>query len=123
MSSTRVVEALDEVEDGHPGLGSGPEPATVQQLALERGEEALAEGVVVGVSHRSHRRLYAYLPAAEAEGDGRVLGPLVRVVDHVLGPALPEGHLERSEHQIGLQCVAIDQPTTRRLQASITTAR
>jgi hypothetical protein len=40
------------VEDGHPGFGLSREAAApIQQLALERGEEALAEGVVVGVAH------------------------------------------------------------------------
>ncbi len=35
MSPARVVEALDEVEDGHLGLRLGPESAAVQELALE----------------------------------------------------------------------------------------
>jgi len=57
VAPARVVEALDEVEDGHPGLGLGAEALTVEQLALERGEEALAECVVVRIADRSHRRV------------------------------------------------------------------
>jgi len=41
MPSVGVVPALDEVEDGHPGLGLGGKSVPVQQLALEGGEEAL----------------------------------------------------------------------------------
>ena len=67
MSSARVVEALDEVEDGHLGLGLRSVSGRIEKLALQRREEALAQRIIV--------------------------------------------------------CVAIDQPTTRRLQASSTTAR
>jgi hypothetical protein len=45
VSPARVVEALDEVEDGHLGLRLGPESAAVQELALEGGEEALAQRI------------------------------------------------------------------------------
>ncbi len=45
MPLVRVVPALDEVEDGHPGLGLGREAAAVEQLAFEGGEEALTERV------------------------------------------------------------------------------
>ena len=49
MQADRVVPALDKAEAGHSCLGLGCEPATVEQLAFERREEALAHGVVVGV--------------------------------------------------------------------------
>jgi len=45
MPPVRVVPAFDEVEDGHPGLDLGREAPAVQQLALEGGKEALAEGI------------------------------------------------------------------------------
>ena len=68
MLPMRIVPALDEVEDGHSGVGLGREAATVQQFALEGGEEALTEGVVVGVPHAPHGRSDARLAAAEPEG-------------------------------------------------------
>ncbi len=40
MSPTGVLPALDEVEDRHAGLGLGAKRLLVEQLALERGEEA-----------------------------------------------------------------------------------
>ena len=46
MPAARVIPALDEAEDGHPGLGLGAEAAAVEQLALERGEEALAQRII-----------------------------------------------------------------------------
>src|SRR5690606_6061122 len=69
-----VVEALDKVEHGHLGLGLGPEPLLIEELALECGEEALAHRVVVRIADRAHRGPDADLLAAEAERDGRVLG-------------------------------------------------
>ena len=65
MPPVRVVPALNEVKDRHPGLGLGGEAAAVQELALEGGEEALAEGVVIGVTHAAHGRPDAGLTAAE----------------------------------------------------------
>ncbi len=61
MPATRVVETLDEVEDGHPGLGLRVESAGGEQLALERREKALAQGVFAAVAHRAHRRADAGL--------------------------------------------------------------
>ena len=51
MSPVRVVPALDELEDGHFRFGLGAEASPVEKLALERGEEALAERVVVRVAY------------------------------------------------------------------------
>ena len=72
-----VVESLNEVEDGPPRLARVPEPVTVQQLALQRRKEALAQGVVVGVPHGAHRRPHSRLLASFPEGGRGVLRPLV----------------------------------------------
>ena len=74
VASMRVVPALDEVEDGHSGLGLDLEAVLVEELALEGGEEALAESVVVGVADGAHGGTHAGMLASEAEGDGSVLG-------------------------------------------------
>src|SRR3989338_9306715 len=83
MAAARIVETLDEVEDGHAGLGLGPEAAAVEQLALEGCEEALTHRVIEAVSDRAHRGADARLATAEAEGDRGVLAALIRVVDDV----------------------------------------
>ncbi len=47
MAAARVVPAFDEVEDAQARVGVCREAGPIEQLALERREEALAEGVVV----------------------------------------------------------------------------
>src|SRR5690349_13766878 len=103
MTPARIVEALDEVKDRHPSLRLRPEAPAVDELALERGEERLAQRIVVGVAHRAHRRLDTDLTAAEAKRDGRVLASLVRVVDDVRRSTLLDGHVQRVEHELGAE--------------------
>src|SRR6202011_798203 len=64
----------DVAEDRHPGLGLRCEPAACQQLAFQCGEEALAHGVVVGVTDRPHGWEHAGFPAAPAERQRCILG-------------------------------------------------
>ena len=69
MEADEVVPALDvrrtpwfdDAEAGHAGFGLRGGPAAVQQLALQRGEEALAHGVVVGVTDAVGGRTLASL--------------------------------------------------------------
>src|SRR5690242_9367006 len=42
MAPARIVEPLDEAEEGASRLGGCCEPTACEQLAFERGEEALA---------------------------------------------------------------------------------
>lgn len=44
-----VVEAFDEGGHGHAGPGLRGEAPTIQQLALEDGDEALAYGVILSL--------------------------------------------------------------------------
>jgi hypothetical protein len=76
-ATMRVVPPLDVFEDGEAGLGLGREAAAVQELALERREETLAVGVIVGVADGPHRGPDTDFPAPEPEGDGRVLTALI----------------------------------------------
>jgi hypothetical protein len=76
MTAAAIVKSFDELERGHPRLGLRLEPTPVEKLALERGEEALAHRIVVGVSDRAHRGTHARFPAAVAERDRRVLRAL-----------------------------------------------
>jgi hypothetical protein len=52
VAAPRVVEAFDEVEDLEPGLVAGLEGASVYELRLEGGEEALGERVEAPMSRR-----------------------------------------------------------------------
>ena len=73
MLTRGIVEAFDEGKDGHARLGVGSEAAAIDQFALERREEALAHGIVIGIANRAGRRPHAGFPAAIAESNGRVL--------------------------------------------------
>ena len=74
MSPVGVVPALDEPEDRVAGrLGVG-EADSVEQLALEGGEEGLSHGVVVAVPHRTHGGPHPGGPTAAPERQGGVLG-------------------------------------------------
>ena len=52
MSSSLIVEYLDEVEEGHLGLAATEE--MLPKLVLDRGEPALDDGVVVAVAPSAH---------------------------------------------------------------------
>ena len=80
-----------------------PSCAAVDLFAFERGEEALAHGVVVGVLHRSSRRPHAGLLAAIAEDDRRMLRTAIGMMDGVLWPARGERHVEGVENDARLQ--------------------
>ncbi len=83
------------------GFGLGREPPAAQQLGVQRREEALGHGVVLGVADRSHRRTHASLSAAHAGRHGRVLAALIAVVDDDLGAPLAHGNLLRVQNQLG----------------------
>src|SRR3990170_1656691 len=103
MAAPRVVPALDEVEDRKAGLGRRAEAVTVEQLALERREEALAERVVVGVAHTPHGRPDAGLATPAPEGERGVLAALVLVMNYIGRPALRHGHVQRRQDELGAE--------------------
>src|SRR5262249_46876352 len=72
----------------------------VEQLALERREEALAHRVVVRVPDRAHGWPHAHVAAALPEGDRRVLTALIGMMDYVCRSALREGHVQRLEDEL-----------------------
>lgn len=53
MTVARIIPAFDELEYGHARFGLGAELTPVEQLAFERGEEALAHGAIVCIADRS----------------------------------------------------------------------
>src|SRR2546421_8777107 len=83
VSPPRIVEALDKVEDRESGLSRRAQRDAIEQLAFQRGKEALAQRVVVAVADRAHRRADASGAAAQAEADGRVLAALIGVMDDI----------------------------------------
>jgi len=60
----RVVPALEALEDRAAGVGRGREAVAIEQLALDRREEALAHRVVVSVAGAG-RATHAHYPLAD----------------------------------------------------------
>ena len=108
------------VKDGQARFDLRAEAMPIEELALERREEALTQRVVVRVADAADRRPDALRGAALAEGDRRVLAALVGVKNHVRRSALRHGHVQRREDQLRRRCVSIAPGTTRRLHASTT---
>jgi hypothetical protein len=50
VASGRVVEGLDVAEDGEAGLIAAGPAAALDQLVLDRGDDAFGGGIVVGVA-------------------------------------------------------------------------
>jgi len=68
VTTSQVVLTRDVREQRMACFGLGLETASVNELALEAGEEALGHRVVVGVADGAHRRTHAHRIAAAAEG-------------------------------------------------------
>src|SRR5271170_1746711 len=103
VATGRIVEAFDELKDGHPRLALRSEATPIDQLAFEGGEETLAHCIVVGVADRACRWTNAGFLAASAESDRRVLRTAIRMMDDVVGLSGHERHVESVEHDAGLQ--------------------
>src|SRR5437773_6845967 len=58
---------------------------------------------VITIADRSHRGPDTRLPTAQPKADRRVLAPLVRVVNDLVGPPLVDGHVQGGEDQTRLQ--------------------
>jgi hypothetical protein len=84
---------------------------------LERGEEALAHRVVVGVAHAPHRGPDAGLSTAPAKGHRRILTALVGMMNDIRRAALGQGHVQRRQDEVrpemGVHRPADNAPTPR----------
>ena len=103
MPAPGVVQALDELKDGHAGLCLGPETGPVDQFTLQGGEEALTHGIVVAVAHGAHGGTHTGLTAPLTESQGGVLGTLIGMVHDLVRPPLTECHLQGIQDQLGSQ--------------------
>src|SRR3954469_2473708 len=95
MSSVRVVEAFDEVENRIASVVVIAKARSIDQFTLEGGEEALAHGVIVAIADGAHRRSYARLVTAFAELNRGVLAALVGVMNDLCGRSLIDSHIQR----------------------------
>ena len=103
----RVVPGFDVFEDRLAELLTSGPGSRVEQLALERCEEAFAEGVVVGGADAAHAAEQAGLAEAVSERPGRVLRATVGM-DNCragLGASAPACDLECVDDEFGLEVV------------------
>jgi len=123
MAEGRVVRAFDELEDRGAGVARRAERHPIEEFALQRREEALAHRSVVAIADRAHRRPDVRVATAAPEFDRRVLAALVGMMNHPGRPSLRNPISRAARTRPVRRCVAIAQPTIRRLQTSSTTAR
>src|SRR6266536_3090562 len=103
VPAQRVVPGLNPVEDRRLRFLTRLERAAAEQLLLERGVEALADGVVVAVTLRAHRLRDPGLAQLLPEDQRDILRPLIRVMDQLVGRlASADRHLERVDDELGL---------------------
>ena len=96
VSPVWIVPGFDPIEHGKTGLARGSEGGPAQEFALERGEEALAEGIVIAVTDRAHAGPgVGFLVPFQG-----VLASLVPVVGDAAGSALLRSQFRGTEHQL-----------------------
>jgi hypothetical protein len=131
MKPSTVVLELNELEDELLRLPSRVEAAPAP-LSLERGEEALDHGVVMAIPCGAHAHLGLEPSQVFLVGPAGILGAAIRVVQQALTrTSAANGHsqgIPRPAPGAGstrrlCRWSAIDQPTTRRLNRSKTTAK
>ena len=94
MPAMRIIPPFNVGEDSQPRFLVRTEGPALDQFTLKGGEEALAQCVVIAVASRSHRGTHASLLTTLSKCYGGILCPLVRVMDHVFGTALPQCHVQ-----------------------------
>lgn len=101
MSPSAVVEDLDVLVDGCGGLVTRRPRAPVEELALERPEEALDDGVVEAVAAVAHAACDSVRAERASVVVARVLRPAVGVGDEArLGQSLPHRHRQRGQDEV-----------------------
>jgi len=76
VTSTRVLPALVEAEDGHAGFGLVPEAVLTGELTFEAGEKGLPERAFVGTADGTHGGVHASMLAPAAGRERWMCGTL-----------------------------------------------
>lgn len=112
-AASTVVEDLDELEDRRPQSIPRRPVVTIEQFGLQRGEEALGDGVVGRRTRATHTADDAGSPQVTAEAKTSVRTSLVRVMNEPrIGAAHALRHLEGAQVQFGVEHV-VHRPTNR----------
>src|SRR5581483_6788217 len=103
-----VVEPVDPLEGGELDVVDGaPGASSSDQFGLVEADGGLGQGVVVAVASGPDRRHGAGVGEAFGVADGEVLDSAIGVVHESVDPvlALPEGHLQGVEGEVGAEVV------------------
>src|SRR3954451_18379479 len=116
MPAVGVVEPLDVIEQREAGGAPRREAVASQQLAFERGKEALGRRVVEAIATAAHRADESDFAQPSPEGQTGVLASLVRVMNDTLRwSASPDGHVDGFDDQLTAEMIghrpADDAPT------------
>lgn len=97
MLPSRIVEAVDVLEDGQFDVSARLQRSSPEYFRLDRLEERLEGGVVIAAAFAAHRYLEAVLTQELLIIVGAVLAATVRVAEAAFG-RLPQsyGHLYRA---------------------------
>jgi hypothetical protein len=97
------------VEERESRFVAAAEPVPVEQLGLERREEALGDGVIEGVAAAAPCSASRWHPASFFRKRARVLAAAIRVMhDSGCGLTLRERHPERVDDELERKSSRID---------------
>src|SRR5258708_7000450 len=100
MAPTAVVEGLDVLEDGGPRLASTNVVSAMDELGLERREEAFGDGVVPAIAFATHAAEDVVVAELALVLHARVLDAAVRVMEEArFGVSGLQGHGQGVEGQ------------------------
>src|SRR5919199_627644 len=106
MQAPSVVPALQELENVSPGFGVRQVVALLDELALQRGIEALHRRIVPAIALAAHRAKDAVLLQSLAVLMRGELHAAIRVVNEAGRGALTgDGHVEGGERQLVAEVV------------------
>jgi hypothetical protein len=123
VTSPGVVPVFYPGEDRHEYLRLALKAVALNEFSFQAGEEALGHCVVVCVTYCSHRRTDLQLYALLTKGQAGVMAALIRMLDDSLRFALLQRMFSAVSIRSVVMCSPMAQPTTRRLQTAMNTAR
>src|SRR5437588_11846849 len=112
MTTSRVVEPFDVIEDVRASFVSCAIPAAIHALNLERGEEAFHRRIVPAITATAHAATNAMLSQQSLELLRRVLAALIGMMQQLLWPAAaPDRHQQCVDHELRGH-LRVHRPTT-----------
>src|SRR5512137_2837223 len=100
MPSSSIIEALHVLKDLSAGFVTSRKLPLVNQLGLQRGEEAFHDGVVPAIARPTHGTLDVQVEQPLLVDGRSILAPTIRMVEQPRRhPPVMERHLQRGARQ------------------------